>query len=98
MRYDAIVVGGGPAGLSAALLLGRSRRAVLVCDNGEARNAVSHASHSFFTQDGHFAAVLEDGRHITTRTLVLATGVRDELPAIEGLADLWGRSVFHCPY
>jgi thioredoxin reductase len=131
--YDAIVVGGGPAGLSAALLLGRSRRTVLVCDTGEARNAASHASHSFLTragtpplefrrlgreqlatypgveltsstvvdacaEDDHFVTIHADGRRVAARKLVLATGVRDELPAIEGLEALWGRSVFHCPY
>ncbi len=48
-RYDAVVVGAGAAGLSAALVLGRSRRRVLVLDGGEPRNAPSHA---FFTRDG----------------------------------------------
>ena len=48
----------------------------------------------------------EDGRFIfrvgeefvTAARLVLATGVRDELPDVEGLAERWGRSIFHCPY
>ena len=131
--YDVLIAGGGPAGLSAALLLGRSRRKVLVCDGGEPRNAASHASHSFLTRDGmpplelrriareqlapypsvelcatdvvetvaadgQFEVMLGDGRHVVARKLVLATGVRDELPAIDGLAELWGTSVFHCPY
>lgn len=52
MVYDAIVVGGGPAGLSAALLLGRCRRKVLVCDSGHYRNAASHALHGFLSRDG----------------------------------------------
>lgn len=52
MDYDAIVVGGGPSGLSAALVLGRSCRKVLVCDAGQPRNRTSPAVHSFFSRDG----------------------------------------------
>jgi thioredoxin reductase len=40
----------------------------------------------------------EAGETISGRRLILATGVRDDLPAIEGLVERWGRSVFHCPY
>lgn len=50
--YDAIIVGGGPAGLSAALVLARSRRKVLLLDNGKQRNRASHAMHGFLTRDG----------------------------------------------
>lgn len=51
-RYDCVIVGGGSAGLSAALVLGRARRKVLVCDKGTPRNAPAHQAHSFFTRDG----------------------------------------------
>ena len=50
--YDVVVVGGGPAGLSAALVLGRSRRAVLVLDEDHPRNAPAHAVHGYLGLDG----------------------------------------------
>ena len=130
--YDVIVVGGGPAGLSAALMLGRCRRRVLVCDRGEPRNARSAALHGYLTRDGiapaefrdaarrelipygidvrcvavqnahreanAFSVRLADGRVERSRFLLLATGVHDELPPVEGVAECYGRSVFHCPY
>ena len=52
MAYDCIVVGAGPAGLSGALMLGRCRRSVLLCDAGEPRNAQSSAMHGYPTRDG----------------------------------------------
>lgn len=51
-NYDVIIVGGGPAGLSAALVLGRCRHTVLVCDSGRYRNHVAHALHGFLSRDG----------------------------------------------
>jgi thioredoxin reductase len=131
--FDAVVVGAGPAGLSAALILGRCRRRVLVCDSGRPRNAVSHALHGFLTRDGiepaelrrvgreqlrhyptvevrdievvdakceahGFAVTLGNGTALSCRKLLLATGVKDLLPQIEGFQACYGRSVFHCPY
>ena len=132
--YDVIIVGAGPAGLSAALILGRCRRRVLVCDGGRPRNAASQAMHGYLTRDGipprefldlgraqleqydtveiidvevasatceggnRFSVTLTTGRTHLARKLLLATGVVDHVPAIPGFAELYGRSVFHCPY
>jgi thioredoxin reductase len=139
--FDAIVIGGGPAGLSAALLLGRACKRVLVCDAGSPRNQVAHATHGFFSRDGiapaqllqigreqlhpyddveimvgevvdaqklgnypegtlreRFQVTLSDGKQFVGRKLLLATGMKDTLPPIDGFAQLWGGSVFHCPY
>jgi thioredoxin reductase len=131
--YDAIIVGAGPAGLSAALILGRCRRKVLICDTAKPRNAASHGLHGFLTRDGiepseflrtgreqlraypsvefrgvevtdakavqgRFEVALGDGAQFSSRKLLLATGVIDDLPEIEGIEPFYGRSVFHCPY
>lgn len=50
--YDAVIIGGGPAGLAGALMLGRSRRSVLVLDDGVPRNASAAAVHGYLTRDG----------------------------------------------
>lgn len=50
--FDVIVMGGGPAGLSGALVLGRCRRRVLICDSGQYRNARSTALHCYLGDDG----------------------------------------------
>src|SRR5262245_6215413 len=52
MPYDVVIVGGGPAGLSAALALGRARKRVLLCDAGPRRNAAAVHIHNFVTRDG----------------------------------------------
>ncbi|NUL48547.1 NAD(P)/FAD-dependent oxidoreductase [Cellulosimicrobium funkei] len=49
-------------------------------------------------EDAGFEATLNDGRVLTARQLLIATGLIDELPPIPGLAEHWGRSVIHCPY
>jgi thioredoxin reductase len=130
--FDAIIVGGSYAGLSAAMQLARARRKVLVIDGGQRRNRFARYSHGFLGQDGKEAAAIAlegkrqllaydtvtwrdgqatsanahgDGFEVTAgdavfhgRRRVLATGVKDQLPPLEGLAERWGVSVFHCPY
>ena len=129
---DVIIVGGGPAGLSAALLLGRARRRTVVCDAGAPRNRTSHALHGFLSRDGippgellrkgrdeirkydiewrservtsicrrshGFEAQLEGGDRLQARKLLIATGVSDRLPGVEGFEACYGHSVHHCPY
>lgn len=135
-QYDVIIVGGGPAGLSAALVLGRCRRKVLVCDAGKPRNAAAVKMHGYVSRDGinprellrlareevacygvevlaaevvdatctqsdggtRFEATLADGRVMASRKMLLATGVVDLLPSVEGINDFYGKSVHHCPY
>ncbi|MGQ0844585.1 MAG: FAD-dependent oxidoreductase [Sporichthyaceae bacterium] len=131
--WDVVVVGGGAAGLGAALQLVRARRRVLVLDAGEPRNAPAAHLHSYLGHDGlppaellalgraevrsyggeihdgrvaeasgdldrGFCVELTDGRRFTARRLVLAMGLLDELPAVPGVREQWGRGVIHCPY
>src|SRR3954471_3206911 len=58
--FDVIVVGGGPAGLSAGLMLGRCRRRVLICDVGEPRNRQATALHGYLTRDGIAPSTFND--------------------------------------
>ncbi|MEO0604103.1 MAG: FAD-dependent oxidoreductase, partial [Myxococcota bacterium] len=51
-EQDVVIVGGGPAGLTAALYLGRARKRVAVVDAGNPRHAVSEGVHNFITRDG----------------------------------------------
>ena len=48
--------------------------------------------------DGGFRVALDDGREVSARRLLVATGLVDELPDVPGLAERWGRDVLHCPY
>ena len=58
IRYDVVIVGGGAAGLSAALVLGRARRRVAVVDAGAPRNAPAAHMQGFLSRDGHAAGEL----------------------------------------
>lgn len=58
---------------------------------------VAHAEHAAADTQG-VSVTLEDGRRLRARRLILATGVRDELPAIPGLQERWGQTAIHCPY
>jgi thioredoxin reductase len=68
MKFDVLVVGGGPAGLSAALILGRCHRSALLCDDGHQRNMASHAIHGLLGREGRSPAVfLDEARRELTR-------------------------------
>lgn len=132
MPYDVVIAGGGPAGLSAALALGRARKSVLLCDAGARRNATAEQIHTFVTRDGTppgefravgrqqlaaypsvevrdegvvsvrgargaFQVALESGP-VEARRVLLCTGLVDELLPLQGFRELWGRSIFQCPY
>ena len=125
------MIGGGPAGLSAATWAARYRRSVLVIDSGEYRNRWVERSHGYLGSDpsdpmtllerarGDLARYPEiafceglasaarregDGRFLVTvgdeefvgLRLILATGVIDEFPEVDGFFDHYGTSVFHC--
>src|ERR1043165_9726210 len=75
--FDVAIVGGGPAGMSAALVLGRCRRRVLLCDVGKPRNYASPGVHGFLTRDGILPAELRQiGREELRRYGVV---IREEL-------------------
>ncbi len=131
-KYDVVIVGGGPAGLSPALARGRGRKRVLLCDAGARRNAAAEHIQNFVTRDGTppgrfreigreqlatypnvqireariqsisgakgaFGVQL-DGELVEARRVLLCIGMVDEMLPIEGFAELWGRSIFQCPY
>ena len=131
--WDCIVVGGGAAGLSAALVLGRARRRTLVVDAGDQSNRAAHgiggllgndgtAAGDFYSagraelgrylslevrdgevvggarEAGGFALELSDGSRETARRVLLAGGAEYRFPDVPGVAERWGRDVFHCPF
>ena len=61
-RYDVVIIGGGAAGLSAALVLSRARRRVLVVDAGSPRNAPAAHMQGFLSRDGMPPSDLLNGR------------------------------------
>jgi thioredoxin reductase len=130
---DVTIVGGGPAGLSAALILARACRTAIVFDAAHPRNAVVRHLHGLLSRDGMpplellraaredltryqtiqieqvevtsarcmnpgFEVTLATGRTCRSRKLLIATGIADNVPDIPGLRDLYGTSVFHCPF
>ncbi|MEA3208334.1 MAG: hypothetical protein QOE70_1391 [Chthoniobacter sp.] len=130
---DVVIVGVGAAGLSAALVLRRCLRRVLVCDAGSPRNAPARIFNGYLSRDGstpgeflqigrdqlqryetvelrqakvthaergdrRFTVTLESGERIDSRLLLLATGLVDELPQIEGFMKFYGKTAHNCPY
>ena len=130
---DVIIVGAGPAGMSAALVLARACRTVIMFDHGHPRNAATRHMHGFLSREGidpaefrritredlkkydtvrlehaevtecrciegGFEVMLVDGRTFQSRKLLIATGVVDNVPDVPGLRELYGQSVFHCPF
>src|SRR3954463_6905779 len=128
--WDCVIVGAGPAGLNAALVLGRARRRVLVLDSAQPRNYATHEMHGVLGHDGldpaelrargraelarygvevgtaevEAAETLDGAARLVsargadvTRTVLLATGMLDEVPAIAGFTDVWGTSAPPCP-
>jgi thioredoxin reductase len=88
MQFDVLIVGGGPAGLSAALILGRCHRKALLCDEGRQRNLSSHAIHGLLGREGRSPS---DFLHEALEQLsryksveVRRTRVTDIVPAGEG--------------
>jgi thioredoxin reductase len=130
--YDVIIVGGGPAGLSAAMILGRCRRKVVLFDTGKPRNRWSESMNGFITRDGikpgdfikigrkelkeydievhdweikevrysaeGFLAIDGKGKEYRSKKMLLATGLKDRLPNLPGIEEMYGISVHHCPY
>lgn len=131
--FDVAIIGGGPAGLNAALVLGRARKKVVLIDDGRPRNAVTREVHGFLTRDGirpsefrriakeeisaypsvsfvtdtalsiagtdvQFQIETEQGRTFASKKVLFAVGMKDQPLDIPGLAEVYGKSAFVCPY
>ncbi|WP_197376284.1 NAD(P)/FAD-dependent oxidoreductase [Mycolicibacterium baixiangningiae] len=132
-EWECVVVGGGAAGLSATLVLGRARRRTLLVDAGEQSNRFSHGIGGLLgfdqrppaelyetgrrelkayptveyregtvvrgaPQDDGYVLDLDGGDQVTTRRVMLATGMQYCPPDLPGLQPLWGKTVFQCPF
>lgn len=130
---DCCIIGGSAAGLSAALILGRCNRKVLVFDDGNYRNYAVDKMNGYLGFDGsdpkefrvkarkdlekydvkiinshvdniemigeygnHFFIVYYEFYTVKTKTVILATGLIDQLPEIPGLKENYGKKIYHC--
>ncbi|MEK3889488.1 NAD(P)/FAD-dependent oxidoreductase [Bacillus sp. FSL K6-3431] len=133
MLLDCVIIGGGPSGLNASLVMARARKNLILFDEDKPRNAVTYESHGFITRDGikpsefkriakedlmkypnisvqnqrvidikkenqSFIIHTDDGHSYRSRKVILSTGLRDVMPCIEGIHDLYGTSLFSCPF
>ncbi|MDQ2699743.1 MAG: NAD(P)/FAD-dependent oxidoreductase, partial [Actinomycetota bacterium] len=131
--FDCVVIGGGAAGLSAALVLGRARRQTLVIDAGDQSNLSAHGIGGLLGHDGRspvefyemarrelesypsveqIPGVVEDGKAVDGgfelstrdgstyrgRRLLMSGGMDYRFDDLPGASDLWGDTVFHCPF
>lgn len=131
--FDVAIIGGGPAGLNAALVLGRARKKVALIDEGRPRNAVTRETHGFLTRDGispgefrriakeeigtypsvsfvtdtavsiagtdgQFQIETAQGKTFESKKVLFAVGMKDRPLGIPGLAEVYGKSAFVCPY
>jgi len=130
---DVAIIGGGPAGLNAALVFGRARKTAAVIDADRPRNAVTREVHGFLTRDGirpgefrriakeeigaypsvsfvadtavaikgtdgRFEIETEQGQTYASKKILFAVGMKDRPVAVPGLAEVYGKSAFVCPF
>ncbi|NVN51713.1 Thioredoxin reductase [Mycolicibacterium hippocampi] len=133
MEWECLVIGGGAAGSSAALVLGRARKRTLVIDAGRQSNRAAHGIGGLLGHDGRppaelyelgrkeleqypsvevrsgevriakrcgtgFQVELADGTRERVKRVLLAMGMDYRPPELPGLEEIWGTSVFHCPF